>query len=179
MRIEPTDKSVREAIHFTQRGQFDGFVAVGGGSVMDTSKVARLFDAYRDKDLLDFVHPPLGKGEPILKTLKTLVCIPTTSGTGSESTGAAIFNVQSENIKTGFSSRGLYPSLALIDPDNTLSMPKNVKKYTGFDLLCHALEAYTTLPYHFRKPFPANPKFRPSDQGSNPVSDIWSKETVK
>ena len=152
---------------------------MGGGSVMDTAKIARLFDSYPDRDFLDFVNKPIGKGEPILRPLKPLICIPTTSGTGSEMTGVAIFIMKSMNTKTAFFNRALCPTLAIIDPVNTLSMPKNVAIYTGVDVLCSALESYTAIPYHQRRPLPLNPMLRPPNQGSNPISDIWAVEAIK
>ena len=146
---------------------------------MDTAKVARLFDSYPDKDLFDFINKPFGKGEHILRPLKPLICIPTTSGTGSEMTGVVIFTLKSMNTKTAFVNRALCPTLAIVDPLNALSMPKNVAVYSGVDVLCSALESYTALPYYQRKHLPTNPMLRPPNQGSNPISDIWAVEAIK
>ena len=179
MRVEPTDTSLKVAVEKAQEGEYEGFVAVGGGSVMDTAKVARLFDRYPDGDFLDFVNKPIGKGLPILKELKPFICIPTTSGTGSETTSVAIFDLTSMNAKTGFSGRPLRPTLAIVDPLNTLSMPKNVAIYSGLDVLCHAMESFTNIPYYTRSPLPVNPADRPVHQGSNPISDIWAVEALK
>jgi hydroxyacid-oxoacid transhydrogenase len=88
--IEPTDTSLKEAIDFATRGEFDGFVAVGGGSSMDTAKAANLYSTY-PADLFTHVSAPIGKGTPVPGPLKPLICIPTTAGTGSETTGIAIF----------------------------------------------------------------------------------------
>ena len=139
---------------------------------MDTAKVARLFDTYRDKQLLDFVSAPIGEEEVISRQLKPLICVPTTSGTGSEVSGSAIFDLISKNIKTSISSRAMCPTLAIVDPINTFSMPTNVAIYSGLDVLVQALEAYTTLPYAMRTPRPVDPTARPLDQGSSPLSDI-------
>ena len=139
---------------------------------MDTAKAARLFDTYRDKQLIDFISPPIGEGEIITRQLKPLICIPTTSGTGSEVSGSAIFDLISKNVKISLSSRAMIPTLAIVDPLNTFSMPTNVAIYSGFDVLCQAMEAYTTLPYTMRQPGPADPIYRPMDQGSTPFTDI-------
>ena len=164
--------SFKEAIHRAQRGQYQGFLAVGGGSVMDTAKAARLFDTYRDKQLLDFVAPPFGAGEIISRQLKPLICIPTTSGSGSEVSGTAIFDFIPREVKISISSRALCPTLAIVDPLNTFSMPTNVAIYSGFGVLCQALEAYTALPYTMRPPIPSDPTARPLNQGSSPMTDI-------
>ena len=81
-RVEPTDVSWADAISFARKHQFDSFLAVGGGSVMDTTKVANLFTCYPEADLLEFVNAPIGKGTPIGKQLKPLIAVPTTAGTG-------------------------------------------------------------------------------------------------
>ena len=170
--MEPTDRSMKAAIHRAQLGQYDGFLAVGGGSVMDTAKVARLFNTYRDRQLEDFIPTPLGLGEKVSRPLKPLICIPTTSGTGSEVSSSAIFDLTAENVKTCISDSSLCPTLAIVDAMNTFSMPRSVATYTGLDVLCQALEAYTANPYTMRYPRPSNPSQRPGDQGSSPISDL-------
>ncbi|KAG0307882.1 Hydroxyacid-oxoacid transhydrogenase, mitochondrial [Dissophora globulifera] len=178
-RAEPTDASFNDAIEFAKAHKPDVFVAVGGGSVMDTCKAANLYSHYPEADLLEFVNAPIGKGSVIHKTLSPLICIPTTAGTGSETTGTSIFDYKPLGVKTGIASRKLRPTLGLIDPNNTRTMPSQVKIASGLDVLCHALESYTALPYQERTPRPANPAERPAYQGSNPISDIWSLEALR
>jgi hydroxyacid-oxoacid transhydrogenase len=83
--IEPTDISFKRAIDFAKGKKVDGFVAIGGGSVIDTAKAMNLYDTY-PADLLDYINPPIGKGVPVPGPLKPLVALPTTAGTGSEAT---------------------------------------------------------------------------------------------
>ena len=170
--MEPTDRSMKAAIHRAQLGQYDAFLAVGGGSVMDTAKLARLFDTYRDGQLEDFIPGPLGQCETISRPLKPLICIPTTSGSGSEMSPDAIFDLTAENVKRSISDDSLCPTLAIVDAMNTFSMPRSVATYTGLDVLCQALEAYTANPYTMRFPLPTNPRQRQGNQGSTPFSDI-------
>ncbi|KAF9151388.1 Hydroxyacid-oxoacid transhydrogenase, mitochondrial [Linnemannia schmuckeri] len=178
-RAEPTDQSFMDAIAFTKEHRPDVFVAVGGGSVMDTCKAANLYFNYPDADLLEFVNAPIGKGSVITKDLSPLIAIPTTAGTGSETTGTAIFDYEPLHVKTGIANRKLRPTLGIVDPLNTRTMPSQVKIASGLDVLCHALESYTALPYNERTPRPANPAERPAYQGSNPISDIWSLEALR
>jgi hydroxyacid-oxoacid transhydrogenase len=175
--VEPTDLSFKEAIQFAQEGNFDGFVAVGGGSSMDTAKAANLYSTY-PADFMTYVNPPIGKGEPIPGALKPLVAVPTTAGTGSETTGVAIFDYLEMKAKTGIAHRSLRPVKGIIDPNNTRSLPKMVAACTGLDQLTHALEAMTGLPYN-QRPAPEHPKMRPAYQGSNPISDIWASQAIK
>jgi hydroxyacid-oxoacid transhydrogenase len=178
VRVEPTDRSLKEAIESASADVFDGFVAVGGGSTMDTAKVANLYTNYPPDDFLDYVNPPIGKGLPVPGPLRPLFAIPTTAGTGSETTGVAIFDFEEMHAKTGISHRGLRPTLGLVDPDNTRTLPPLIAASTGLDVLTHALESYTAIPFN-RRTRPERPTLRPTYQGSNPVSDIWSLQALR
>jgi alcohol dehydrogenase class IV len=173
--IEPSDASFRVATEFAREGNFDGFVSVGGGSVIDTCKAANLYATYPD-DFSAYVNAPLGLGKPVPGPLRPHIACPTTSGTGSEVTGIAIFDYLEHRAKTGIASKRLRPSLALVDPDCTLTLPKMVVACSGFDVLSHALESYTALPYSQRKKS-AGP--RPMSQGANPFSDIACAEALR
>lgn len=175
--VEPTDISFKAAIKFAEEGKFDGFVAVGGGSSMDTAKVANLYSAY-PADFMTYVNPPVGEGKPVPGPLKPLVAVPTTAGTGSETTGVAIFDYLEMHAKTGIAHRALRPVRGVVDPNNTRSLPKMVAACTGLDQLTHALESITALPYH-QRPAPESPKMRPAYQGANPISDIWASRSTE
>lgn len=177
VRVEPSDESVGEAVRFASANPHDVVVAVGGGSVIDTAKAANLYACW-PADFLDYVNPPIGKGKPVPGPLKPLIAIPTTAGTGSETTGVAIFDYKPLHAKTGIAHRRLKPTLGIIDPDNTRRLPAAVAASSGLDVLCHAIESFTAMPYTDR-PRPGRPILRPAYQGSNPISDIWSMEALK
>lgn len=138
-----------------------------------------LYTCFPDADFLDFVNLPLGKGLPITKPLLPLIAVPTTAGTGSETTGTAIFDLVSKRAKTGIAHRALKPTLGICDPLNTRTMPSQVHSSSGLDVLCHSLESWTAIPYHERVPRPANPINRPAYQGANPISDIFSLQALR
>ncbi|KKY18931.1 putative fe-containing alcohol [Phaeomoniella chlamydospora] len=170
---------VKEAIDFAKPAGVDAFLAVGGGSVIDTAKLMNLYTEYPDADFLDFVNAPLGKGLPIARKLKPLIAVPTTAGTGSETTGTAIFDLVSKKAKTGIAHRNLKPTLGICDPLNTRTMPSAVHASSGLDVLCHSLESWTAIPYNERTPRPDNPIKRPAYQGANPISDIFSLNALR
>jgi len=173
VRVEPTDESFLDAIHFARQGNYDGIVAVGGGSTIDTAKAVNLYVTYPPEEFLDYVNPPIGKGLPVPGPLKPLIAIPTTAGTGSETTGVTIFDFMKMHAKTGIANRRLKPTLGLLDPENTRTMPGSVAASSGLDILSHAIESFTAIPFTSR-PMPESPRLRPAYQGSNPISDIWS-----
>src|SRR3954463_10229813 len=178
VRVEPTDESFHEAIAFARAHAIDAIVAVGGGSTIDTAKAVNLYTTYPPADFLDYVNAPIGRGLPVPGPLKPLIAVPTTAGTGSETTGVSIFDLTRMHAKTGIASRLLKPALGLLDPENTLTMPRQVAASSGLDILSHAIESYTALPYS-RRPRPERPNQRPAYQGSNPISDIWSLQALR
>jgi hydroxyacid-oxoacid transhydrogenase len=174
VKVEPTDESFRAASLFAAEGRFDGYVSVGGGSVIDTCKAANLY-ATHPSEFLDYVNAPIGAGMPVPGALRPHIACPTTCGTGSECTGIAIFDLLARQVKTGIASKRLRPSLALIDPTTTYSLPKNVVAASGFDVLSHALESYTARPYTMR----AKAAARPMSQGANPWSDVGCEAAMR
>jgi hydroxyacid-oxoacid transhydrogenase len=178
VRVEPTDGSFRDAIQFANAHPSDGIVAVGGGSVIDTAKAVNLYTTYPPSDFLDYVNAPIGKALPVPGPLRPLIAIPTTAGTGSETTGVTIFDFTELHAKTGIASRRLKPTLGVLDPENTRTMPRQVAASSGLDILSHAIESFTALPYSSR-PRPTSPTLRPAYQGSNPISDIWSLQALR
>jgi hydroxyacid-oxoacid transhydrogenase len=175
--LEPTDASLQDAARFAADGRFDGYVSVGGGSVLDTCKAANLY-ACHPAEFMTYVNAPIGAGQAVPGPVKPHIACPTTSGTGSETTGIAIFNLRSINAKTGIISRRLIPDVALIDPNVTASLPKNAVAATGFDCMSHALESLTARAYP-RRLNPAQGVNRPVSQGANPFSDMLATEALK
>lgn len=175
--VEPTDQSFLEAARFYADGRFDGAISLGGGSVIDTTKAALLYATY-PAEFLTYVNAPVGEAKPVPGPLPWHIACPSTSGTGSELTGIAICDVVALEAKTGIASRRLRPTLAVIDPDVTATLPGNVVAASGFDVLCHALESYTARPFT-RRTRPGSPSLRPMSQGANPWSDLGSLEALR
>jgi len=175
--VEPTDVSFAEAVDFARDARPDAFVSLGGGSAIDTAKIANLL-ASHPGELLDYVNAPLGAGRPVPGPLAPHLACPTTSGTGSEVTGIAIFDLLSAHAKTGVSSPMLRPTEAVVDPRTTASLPAAVVASSGLDVLCHAVESFTARPYTSR-PAPDPATARPASQGANPWSDLGCREAIR
>lgn len=175
-RVEPTDASLVEAIDFARdAGPFDAIVAVGGGSTIDTAKAVNLLTT-NPGELMDYVNAPVGKAQAPSQPLLPLVAVPTTTGTGSESTTICVLDVLALHVKTGISHPALRPRLAVVDPRLTLTQPAMVTAASGMDILCHALESYTARWY---ADFDAKrPEERVPYCGANPVADMWSERSL-
>ena len=179
--VQPRETVEHLKVRLQPAAQFgratDAGPRIGGGSSMDTAKAANLYATY-PAELLAYVNPPIGEGRPVPGRLKPLIAIPTTAGTGSETTGVAIFDFLEMHAKTGIAHRALRPVMGIIDPDNTRTLPKMVAACTGLDVLSHALESLTALPYS-QRPAPEHPRLRPAYQGSNPISDVWAAQAIR
>ena len=176
-RSEPTADSFQEAADFALDGEFDGFIGVGGGSSIDTAKVADLV-ATHPAPIMDYVNPPVGEGRTPPEPLKPLLAVPTTAGTGSEATSVAILDLPDQRVKTGISHRYLRPHQAIVDAELATTMPSAVASSAGLDVVCHAAESFVARPYDTRDA-PETPDDRPPYQGSNPVSDLWSARALE
>jgi len=177
VKIEPTEASFDAAIRFAREAKVDGYVSLGGGSVMDTCKAANLYVTH-PAPIVDYVNAPIGGGRPVPGALRPHIACPTTSGTGSEVTGIAVFDLRSLGAKTGIAHPALRPTEALIDPDCTDSLPSEVLAASGFDVLAHALESFTARPFTHRAA-PASGLARPMTQGANPWSDLGCGEALR
>ena len=174
--IEPTVESLLRAADFARDATVDGFVALGGGSTIDTAKVANLIKVHGG-EIMDYVNPPIGGGRNPTTPLLPLIAIPTTSGSGSEATTVAVLDIPALKVKTGISHRYMRPTLAIVDPELARTTPGTVTASAGLDVVCHAAESYISRPFDMR-PKPANPGERPPYQGSNPIADIWSMKAL-
>jgi alcohol dehydrogenase class IV len=176
-RVEPTIDSFQDAADFALEHEVDGFVSVGGGSSMDTAKVANLVTTH-PAPVMDYVNPPVGKGRKPPSPLRPHLAIPTTSGTGSEATTVAVLDIPDMKVKTGISHRYLRPTQAIVDPDLTRTLPPEVTSSTGLDVVCHAAESFLSKPFDQRAR-PDSPDDRPPYQGANPVADVWSAKALE
>ena len=174
--VEPTDPSLQAAVERARAdGPFDAFVAVGGGSSIDTAKAVDLILS-NGGSLMDYVNAPVGAGRAPARALAPLVAVPTTTGTGAESTTICVLDVLSLKVKTGISHPRLRPTLAVVDPRLTTSQPAVVTASAGMDILCHALESWTARPYtSFEHKQPGE---RVPYCGSNPISDLWAERSM-
>ncbi|GBF06643.1 iron-containing alcohol dehydrogenase [Deinococcus aerius] len=177
IRVEPDLGSLERAATAARGAGVDGFVALGGGSTIDTAKVANLLCTHGG-GVMDYVNPPVGGGRPLPGPLRPLLAIPTTAGSGSEATTVAILDLPELGVKSGISHRYLRPAQAIVDPELTRTAPGPVIASAGLDVVCHAAESLLSRPYTTR-PRPASPDTRPPYQGSNPVADLWSAQALR
>jgi hydroxyacid-oxoacid transhydrogenase len=175
--IEPTDSSLASAGVWAREMRPDGYLAIGGGSVIDTAKAMNLL-ATNDGELSEYLNPPIGAGRAPTRPLSPMIAVPTTAGTGAESTPVCIVGIHALHLKTGISHPALRPRLAIVDPLLTASLPRSVTVASGMDVLCHALESYTARPFD-QRPRAGGPDGRPAYNGANPISDIWATEALR
>jgi alcohol dehydrogenase class IV len=168
---------MEEACAAARDAGVDGFVSVGGGSAMDTAKVADLVVS-EPADVMAYVNAPVGEGRKPSRRLLPHLAIPTTPGTGSEATTVAVLDIPSLHVKSGISHRFLRPSQAIVDPELTRTLASEVVAAAGLDVVCHAAESYLARPFDSR-PRPETPDDRPPYQGSNPVADLWSARALE
>ncbi|HEV7625938.1 MAG TPA: hydroxyacid-oxoacid transhydrogenase [Streptomyces sp.] len=174
--VEPSDASFAAAVEYAEaNGPWDGFVAVGGGSAIDTAKAVNLLTT-SPGELMDYVNKPIGRAKTPPQQLKPLIAVPTTAGTGAESTAMCVLDILSMKVKTGISHWRLRPTLAVVDPLLTMTLPPEVTAAAGMDIVCHALESYTA------KWYTASDRRKPEERvtycGSNPVSDLWCERAM-
>ncbi|MEM3711617.1 MAG: hydroxyacid-oxoacid transhydrogenase, partial [Thermoprotei archaeon] len=177
VRVEPEDEAVLDAYREIKDKEIDGFVSLGGGSTIDTAKILNLLYTY-PRDLNDYINKPVGSGVSPPGPLKPHIAIPTTAGTGSETTNVAILDVVKIRVKTGISNPYLRPSIALVDPLNTITLPPMVTASTGLDVLNHAVESYTTRSYTSR-PALKNPEERAVYSGATPIGDLFAEKAIR
>ena len=139
----PPDSSlevVRQAAELYRKQNCDAIIAIGGGSVIDTSKATNILVSEGGNDLLQY-----SGAHNLPKPLKPFFVIPTTSGTGSEATMVAVVSDTQRNVKLAFASYYLMPHAAILDPRMTQTLPPHLTAMTGMDALTHCVEAYTCL----------------------------------
>ncbi|MGN0935358.1 iron-containing alcohol dehydrogenase [Acinetobacter amyesii] len=154
----PPDSSletVRKAAQLYRDNQCDAIIAVGGGSVIDTSKATNILVSEGGDDLLKY-----SGAHNLPKPLKPFFVIPTTSGTGSEVTMVAVVSDPEKNVKMAFASNYLMPHAAILDPRMTQTLPSHLTAMTAMDAMTHAIEAYTCM-------------------AANPISDAYATAAIK
>ena len=174
---EPTEESMREVGEACVASGADGVLGVGGGSALDSAKVAALV-ATHGGTLRDWINAPLGGARVPPGPLMPVVAIPTTSGTGSEVTAVAVLDLPSDKVKTGIAHPFLRPRIALCDPELTVGLPAPITAASGIDALLHAAEAYTSIPYT-QRPKPEHAGARPNYQGATPMADLWVSYAIE
>lgn len=152
-------------------------VGVGGGSPMDVAKTTSVV-AEHGGEVLDYVAEPTGDGKPVPGPSIPTVCVPTTAGTGAETSPVTVISLPAKDLKVGISSRYQRPDVAVIDPGLTVSLPPGPTAASGMDALSHAIEAYVTRRYD-AKPAPDSRPDRPDYNGRSPLTDGLAREAIQ
>jgi alcohol dehydrogenase len=153
--VDSSNRVVNELAGLFKKHQCDCFLAVGGGSVLDTAKGANIVVSEGTDDILK-----LQGNEVIRKNLLPMIAVPTTSGTGSEVTKVAVIYNEEMKVKMSFVSDKLYAKVAVLDPRMTMTVPAKITAATGMDALTHAVEAYTCIQ-------------------KNPIDDIFARSAIE
>lgn len=155
----------------------DLIVGVGGGSSIDVAKTTSIV-AKHGGDIMEYIAPPIGGGKPVPGRSIPTIAIPTTAGTGSETSPVTVLSLRERDLKVGISSRYQYPDLALVDPLLTISLPASHTAFSGMDALSHAIEAYVTRRFD-AKERPEDPLERPDYGGRTIVTDQFAKTAIE
>lgn len=166
---EPPISLAEKCIEAARRFRPEAIVGVGGGSNMDLAKITAAVLAHGN-DPRKYIGDDQIPG-PVLP----LVCIPTTSGTGSEVSGASVLTDSEKHMKVGILSNYLRPRVAIVDPLLTVSCPPKVTADSGIDALTHAIEAYTAVD---NEEFPLPPGERTIYQGRHPLGDLLAERAI-
>lgn len=137
---DPSAEQVAEAAKAIRAAGHEAVVAYGGGSPIDCAKSAAL-SAANNTPMLEFSY---GRAIPAMPALP-IIAVPTTAGTGTEMSSAAVTTDRATGRKLGYTTESFFPRLAIIDPENHVSMPQRVTAATGMDALTHAIESYLSL----------------------------------
>ena len=143
IQANPTDENVEEGYKLFKDNNCEGIVAFGGGSPMDCAKAIAAKNAHPNKSIKQL--------QGILKVHKKICpfwAVPTTAGTGSETTVAAVITEAKTHHKAAINDPSILPKYCVLDPELTIALPSHITATTGMDALCHAVEAYTNSTYN-------------------------------
>ncbi|HET7324823.1 MAG TPA: hydroxyacid-oxoacid transhydrogenase [Halococcus sp.] len=177
---EPSLEAISDCLSFVRDEQgedgYDFYVGFGGGSCMDTAKATRAI-IENGGEPLDYIAEPTGEGEALTESGAPLVLMPTTAGTGAETSPVAILSVEEQEIKEGISSNHVRADAAVLDPTFTTTLPPDITARTAMDALGHAIEGYTT--HEFDSLLRASdPSARPTYAGRTPVTEQFSEAAI-
>ena len=161
----------------TREVEPDVLVAVGGGSSIDVAKTAGVL-AEHGGDLMEYVAPPTGEGRAVPAPGVPTVAVPTTSGTGSETSPVSVISLPDRDMKVGISSRHQRPDAAVLDPLLTVSLPPGPTATSGIDALTHAVEAFTTRRFDATESAGASAE-RPDYGGRTLLTDQFARRAIR